>query len=131
MPAPHDRGGRQDERESGEVETDSTRAQAADVHRHLGRVRTGNQVGDADEINQLRVGQPSPAFDHLPPHERDMRGRSPESDEPERAEDHDQLTQSGSPPSRAFHVHDCPRRSEIVDLSGTAARETAPPGCIA
>ena len=66
------------------------------LHRHLGRVRAGQQVGEADQVDHLLIGQPAPALNDLPLHEGDVGGRTTESDDAERAEDEHELAQAAT-----------------------------------
>ena len=89
-----DRGRRQDEGQAGRHEADATGAKPSDLHRHLGRVRAGQEVGEADEVDHLLIGQPAPALNDLALHEGDVGGRAAETDDAERAEDEHELAQA-------------------------------------
>ena len=69
----------------------ATGAKPSDLHRHLSRVRAGQEIGEADEVDHLLIGQPAPSLNDLSLHEGDVGGRTAESDDAERAEDEHEL----------------------------------------
>ncbi len=69
---------REDERDPGEDQPLGARPHPPDVHRDLGRVGTGHEVGEADELRVLGVVDPALALDEVVTHQRDVRGRAAE-----------------------------------------------------
>jgi hypothetical protein len=74
-----DERGRQDEAPTRDDKPRPARDAVADVDRHLGRVRAGDQVGRADEVEELGVRQPPAPPDDLVLHQRDVRRRPAEA----------------------------------------------------
>ena len=60
--------------------------------------RPRRDLANRDRVDELRIGEPAQAFDEVAAHQRDVCGWSAESDDPERAEEADQLPQ---PPALA------------------------------
>src|SRR5690606_26279382 len=56
-------------------------AAGADVHRHLGRVRPGDEVRDAEVVEELLVGEPAALLDEFAAHDGEVRGGTTEGDE--------------------------------------------------
>jgi len=83
---------RHDEADATQHEPPGAGPQVAEVDRHLGGVGPGDQVGDAEEVDELRIADPAPAPHELLAHHRDV-GRRP-------AEGHDTEAQE--------HAHDFP-----------------------
>jgi len=65
----------QDEAATRDEETYPTGANEADVDRHLGRVRPGDQIRGADEIKKLLIGQPMSTLHDLALHQCNVRRR--------------------------------------------------------
>ena len=55
---PDDEGGGQDEAGAGEEQPESAAASIPEMNRHLGRVGSRNEVGRAQQVEELGVGQP-------------------------------------------------------------------------
>jgi hypothetical protein len=53
------------------------------VDRELGRIRTGDQVDRAEQVQKLGLGEPFPALHDLAVHHRDVSGGATEADGPE------------------------------------------------
>jgi len=70
----------QDERRAGDHQPRPATAHEADVDRHLGRIRAGDQIRRADQVQKVLSRQPTAAFDHLVFHQSQMRGRTAEAD---------------------------------------------------
>ena len=88
-----DHEGGQDERGSGDQQPGHARTQAAEMNGELGGVGARNQVRGADEIEERLARDPAAAAHDLVFHQRDMRGRTAESDRAQLQEDDGQLTQ--------------------------------------
>jgi hypothetical protein len=98
------RGGGHDERDAGDEQACNACATIADGERHLGGVRSGNEVREADQINELGRRQPSAAADHLLFHQGEVRDWAAKSHHPEPEEQPGQFTQSGAPVGRGHAV---------------------------
>ena len=53
------------------------------MNRHLGGIRAGNQVGGAEEVEELLVVEPATALNYLLLHHRNVRRGPPEGDRAE------------------------------------------------
>ena len=60
----------------------ATRRAVPDVDRHLGRVRAGDEVRGAEQVEELLAGQPAAAAHHLVLHHGDVGGRPAEAQVP-------------------------------------------------
>ena len=56
----------------------SSRTELTDMHHHFGRVRTWDEIGDAQQIEKMLISHPRPPSDDLVAEQRDVRGRSAE-----------------------------------------------------
>jgi len=72
---------------------DSVCTHVADVDRQLGRVRPGDQVGRAQQVEEALAGDPSPPPHHLVLEQRDVRGRTAERGRAEPQEEQRDLAQ--------------------------------------
>jgi hypothetical protein len=80
--ANHQRGGQNETRARGE-EPGPARHPAADMDRHLGGVRSGDQVRERQQIPELGIGDPSSPPNDLVMEQRDVCGRTAERGESE------------------------------------------------
>jgi hypothetical protein len=56
------------------------------VHGQLGRVGAGQQVGDAQQVDETLLGDPTPALDDLATDQRDVCRRTAKADQAEQPE---------------------------------------------
>jgi len=98
-PDDHHRG--EDEADAAGDEARPARARVAEVDRHLGGVRPGNQVRHAEEVEEALVAHPLPSLDDFFAHERNVGGRSPEADDAEPEEERHDLRGGAWRASRA------------------------------
>lgn len=88
-----DQRGGEDERGSGGHEAAPAGPVMADVHGHLRRVGTGDQMRGADEVDELLLLHPPTMGDDFIVHHRDVRSGLAERDAPQLAEQTGQLVQ--------------------------------------
>src|SRR5438552_14124346 len=56
------------------------------MNRHLGRIRPGDEIRDAEQVEELVVGDPPPPPHEILAHHRDVRGGPAERDDPQTEE---------------------------------------------
>jgi hypothetical protein len=103
-------GGGEDEAQPGDREPPPPGDPVADVDRHLGRVRAGDQVGRPEKVEELVAGQPPPAADDLVFHQGDVGGGSAERGEPEPQEHGRDLPERHHRPHPVRRLDLLPRR---------------------
>src|SRR5207245_10906111 len=91
------RGGEEEAGRAGD-EARPARAGVAEVNRHLGGVRAGNQVRHAQEVEEALVTHPLPPRDDLLAHERDVGGRPADADDAELHEEERDLAEGRGGP---------------------------------
>jgi hypothetical protein len=102
----NDRGGREDEEYPTDEETQPTGSSIAAKDDHLGRVRTRDEVGDSEKVEELLLAEPVPPNEDLFAQHRDMGSWPPEGE------------------AAAFERHERDV-SEMATLLAVSFRETA------
>ena len=84
----------QDEQRPGDDEPAPAGADEAEVDGHLGGVGAGDEVGRAEEVEEVLLADPATPLHDLVLHHGDVRGRAAEGGDPEPEEERGHLAQA-------------------------------------
>ena len=103
----HDQRCREDEARARHKETRKSSAGVSDVDRHFGRIRSGDKVGGAHQVDELLAREPATSSHHLVFHHGDVRRRPAKADDAEFQEKPREFLQAGRATHLVFRLSCC------------------------